>query len=138
MGRILISARTLRRSPGFTTTAVLVLTLGIGATTSIFSVIDKVLLQPLPYPDPDRLVQLRSESPLGDEAVASIPEYIVWRDNTSAFSGMAAYDIGGAIVHLTSREGVEALACARVTALERRRGVPFRTQKMRRADRTRR
>ena len=62
MGRLLPSLRyTLRlllKSPGFTITAVLVLGFGIGVNTAIFSLIDNVLLKPLPFPDPDRLVQI--------------------------------------------------------------------------------
>ena len=50
--------RQLRRTPGFTLAAVLALALGVGATTAIFSVLDRVVLQPLPYPDPDRLAML--------------------------------------------------------------------------------
>ena len=109
------AARVLRRSPGFTVTAVAALALGIGASTAIFSVVNKVLLEPLPYPDPDRLVQLMTTSPVGDQAVVSIPKYTTWRDYTTIFQSMAAYDIGGTGVTLTEDEFPEALRAARVS-----------------------
>jgi len=109
------AARVLRRSPGFTVAAVAALALGIGANTAIFSVVNKVLLEPLPYPDPDRLVQLMSTSPVGDQAVVSIPKYTTWRDHTSIFQSMAAYDIGGPGVTLTEGEFPEALRAARAS-----------------------
>src|SRR5215475_5336480 len=62
LGQILFDARytfrQLRKSPGFTATAILMLALGIGATTAIFSLVEGILLRPLPFPDPDRLVML--------------------------------------------------------------------------------
>ncbi|HLK63342.1 MAG TPA: ABC transporter permease [Bryobacteraceae bacterium] len=110
------ACRTLRRSPGFSATAIAALALGIGATSAIFSVVDKVLLEPLPYPDPDRLVQLMTTSPLGDELVVSIPKYVSWRDHTTVFDRMAAYEIGGTGVSLTEGDFPEALQSARVSA----------------------
>jgi putative ABC transport system permease protein len=65
----------LRRSPGFTATAIAALALGIGANTAIFTVINTVLLQPLAYPDPDRIVQLELSSRQGNGNVTSIPKF---------------------------------------------------------------
>ncbi len=71
--------RTLYRQPLFTAVAVLVLGLGIGANTAVFSVINAVLLRPLPYPDSDRLLLLREKMPLFDYGSCSLPNYLDWR-----------------------------------------------------------
>src|SRR5579885_1489263 len=63
MNRWRIAFRSLARRPGYTITALLMLILGIGATTTLFSVVDTILLKPLPYPDSDRLVTLLEASP---------------------------------------------------------------------------
>jgi predicted permease len=110
------AARMLRRSPGFTAMAVGAIALGIGACTAIFSVVNKVLLEPLPYPQPDRLVQLMSTSPLGTQSVVSIPKYLTWRDHTNVFEYLAAYDIAGPTVSLTQGDRPEPLATVRVSA----------------------
>jgi putative ABC transport system permease protein len=86
--------RALRNDPGFTLVALAALTIGIGANTSIFSVVDRVLLEPLPYRDPDSIVQLGRKFPIGVANTASIPKYMVWRDN-DVFSSMALYDLEG-------------------------------------------
>lgn len=88
------ASRTLIKRPGFTLVALAALTLGIGANTSIFSVVDKVLLQPLPYRDPESIVQLGRRFPGGIAYATSIPEYMIWRDN-HVFSSMTEYDLEG-------------------------------------------
>src|SRR5262245_58848175 len=86
--------RVLLKNPRFSLVAIAALALGIGANTAIFSVVNAVLLRPLPYPDPDRLVQVCRQFPQGRGCPTSIPKYIVWR-TTSSFDAFAAYDFAG-------------------------------------------
>ena len=81
------AARLLRRSPGFTAIAVLSLALGIGANTSIFTIINAVMLRSLPVEDPSRLVQIKQ----GDNSVLTNPIWEQIRDHQQAFSGALAY-----------------------------------------------
>ena len=85
--------RMLRKSPGFTVVALLVLTIGIGANVAIFSVINTVLLRPLPYRDPGRLVMLWENLPgIGFPQVGtSSGEYLDYRDHNRVFSAVAGY-----------------------------------------------
>jgi predicted permease len=87
------SLRSLRRSPGFTTVALLTVALGIGANTAMFTIFNGVLLRPLPYPNPERLVRLYQANPkLGLRLNSfSRPDFEDWRDGTRSFAGMAAY-----------------------------------------------
>jgi putative ABC transport system permease protein len=118
--------RILRRSPGFTATAILALALGIGANTAIFTVVNSVLLQPLAYPEPDRLVQLEMSSPQGNANITSIPKYIAWKAQTQVFSDVAAYDVGGPGMNLTGNGLPEQLKGINVSASYFRVfGVPF-------------
>jgi putative ABC transport system permease protein len=82
--------RMLVKSPGFTIIAVLALALGIGACTAIFSVVYAVLIRPLPYQDPDRLVILYETTPQMDTSVA-YPNFVDWRDNNNVFDQIAAF-----------------------------------------------
>jgi putative ABC transport system permease protein len=89
--------RMLARNPGFTTIAVLTLAIGIGASTAIFSVVDTVLLRPLPYQQPDRLVLVSETLPKmsNDEIGVSAGEYQDYRDRNRSFSQVAAYESDG-------------------------------------------
>jgi putative ABC transport system permease protein len=95
------AVRVLWRSKAFTATAVAALALGIGANTAIFSVVNAVLLQPLSYPQPDRLVALQRHFPDGTGRSISIPKFIVWREQTQVFQSVAAYDFEGPGINLT-------------------------------------
>ena len=85
--------RMFRVAPGFTAVAVLTLAVGIGANTAVFSVVDAVLLRPLPYPDPHRLVRI-FETRVRDGLLhnaASGPNALDWQQQSTAFAGMTAY-----------------------------------------------
>jgi hypothetical protein len=100
--------RILRRSPGFTIVAVLALALGIGATTAIFSVVDAVVLKPLPYDHPEQLVQLWMRfTGIGipnDQNWVSAPEFMDLQQNNS-FSRIAAIDDASFNVNFGGRTG---------------------------------
>ena len=83
--------RQLRKSPGFTLIAVLTLALGIGANTAIFSVVEGVLLRPLPYRDSGQLARIWSTSNRTSSDVSSYPDFKDWADQNHSFQQMAAY-----------------------------------------------
>ncbi len=83
--------RTLAKSPGFTAVTVLTLALGIGTNTAIFSVVNGVLLRPLPYPDPGRLVTVYETGRDLTRGSVSYPNFLDWRREGRSFTDMAAY-----------------------------------------------
>jgi putative ABC transport system permease protein len=85
--------RQLARAPGFATVAILTLALGIGANTAVFSVTNTVLLRPLKFPRPDRIVQLEKVAGTELSYSASIPLFLEWRDRNRAFQHIAAYSV---------------------------------------------
>jgi len=92
------AVRTLSRSPGFTIAAVLTLAMGIGANAAIFSVVHSVLLKPLPFSDPEALVQVQETNNRGGTMAVAWPNFVDWREESRAFQGLAAYGVGSTTV----------------------------------------
>jgi putative ABC transport system permease protein len=86
--------RVLSKNPGFTTIAVLTLALGIGANTAIFSVVNAVLLRPLPYAESERLMWLWDTIPQIPTAPTSLPEFLDWKEQNRSFEHLAAFQSG--------------------------------------------
>lgn len=111
------AARALWRNPRFTFMVLAILSLGIGTVSALFSVVDKVLLEPLPYPQPERLVQIITSTRIGKQRLVSIPKYVFWRTvNPSSFEAMAASDVN--VPELNFEEGAyrSTLKATRVSA----------------------
>ena len=108
------SVRVLWRNRAFTIAVVGALALGIGANTAIFSIINTVLLKPLPYPDPDRLIVFVTTSPQGSGPGASPTKFNVWRQQTRTFQDVAAYRFN--FVNLTGTRNPEQIAAGQVSA----------------------
>src|SRR6266581_602414 len=107
--------RILLKNPGFTTVAVLTLALGIGANTAIFSVVNAVLLRPLPYHDPARLVWADEYWPRIKDEVVPGPDYTNWKLNSYDFEALAAFD-GGDQINMTGLGQPERIESVLVTA----------------------
>ena len=110
------AARMLVKNPGFTAVAVIALALGIGANTAIFSVVNTVLLRPLPYKDPERLVMVFEDSRAHGypRDAPTAANYIDWRDQNQVFESIAA--VAGASFNLTGVGDPERLVGYRVSA----------------------
>jgi predicted permease len=108
------AGRSLRKNPGFAIVAVLTLALGIGANTAIFSFVNAVLLRPMPYAHPDRLVFLSESSPQVPDMSISMADFNDWRTMNSVFESIVAYQADS--VTLTGHGDPQELQMRRVTA----------------------
>ncbi|MCP3100483.1 ABC transporter permease [Myxococcus sp. K15C18031901] len=109
-----LALRLLLRERVFTVMVVTTLALAVGATTAVFSIIYQVLLQPLPYPEPDQLVRVWQQEPGRDRTMVSWPALAAWRERTHTFSGLEG--MGFADLTLTGEGTAERLHTARATA----------------------
>ena len=108
------AARVLVKKPGFTLIVVITLSVGIGANTAIFSVVYALVLRPLPYYEPDRLVMLSEKESNGERSSISYPNYGDWRERAQSFEGMAS--IRSESFNLTGAGKPVPLCVARVAA----------------------
>jgi predicted permease len=106
--------RTFRRNPGFTAIVVLTLALGIGANTAIFSVVQGVLLAPLPYPDPDRLLMVLGSNTHAPLVSMSLPDFEDWRRQAHSFEQIAG--LRGEAFNLTAPGAPEHLECYEISS----------------------
>ena len=106
--------RRLKNNPGFTVVAVITLALGIGANTAMFSIVNAVLLRPLPYRDPQRLVLLAEHWPQFPRLSLSYPNYKDWRDQSHSFEAVGA--VRNNLVTMTGGGEAERLASQNITA----------------------
>ena len=107
-------ARMLLKNPGITFVVILALALGIGANTAIFSVVNAVLLRPLPYPESDRLVFLNERSAVLDEMSISYPNFADWRNQNQVFEKIGVHNRNS--YNLTGAGEVERIPTAQVSA----------------------
>ena len=115
MNNFRLAIRQFVKNPAFSAVAILTLALGIGANTAIFSIVNAVLLRPLPYPDADRIMVLNESSGPGQDYSVALPDYFDWRNDNTVFEHLAA-------THKESRNlsGIpgrdpERVSCASVT-----------------------
>jgi len=118
--------RQLRRSPGFALSAIVTLAFGIGATTAIFTLVDGILLRPLPFPNHDRLAAIDTiEFPpgapttnpeAGYHIASSYPNFFDWQRQNHSFESLASYDYQERLIAKPNGEGAQVIHCGRVSA----------------------
>ena len=106
---LLYALRQLRKSPGFTSVAILTLALGIGANTGIFSIVNAVLLRALPYPNPDRLVAVYNHTDSGGNSTFGYLDFLEWQRQNRSFVSLATYRRANFILSGVRTEHVPAI-----------------------------
>src|SRR5256886_9118934 len=89
MNNLRLAFRQLIKNPAFSAVAIITLALGIGANTAIFSIVNAVLLRPLPYPNAERIMVLSESSGPGQDFSVALPDYFDWRNDTKTFEHLA-------------------------------------------------
>lgn len=110
------SVRILLKNPGFSAVAVAALALGIGANTAIFSVVNKVLLEPLPYPESSRIMRISRSFPNGRGNSISVPKFMSWQRSNRTFLAFTMYDFSGPTLSLGTGDHPEQVKAIHVTA----------------------
>jgi putative ABC transport system permease protein len=123
---VTFALRRFRRRPGFAIAAIVTLALGIRATTAIFTLVDGILLRPLPFPDRDRLVAINTlgfppgvlaTNPAAGEPIGtSYPNYFDWQRENHTFESIAAYHENTRLFAKANNEGAQVIPCGRVSA----------------------
>ncbi len=113
MNDLRFAVRTLRKSPGFAAAAILTLALAIGSNTAVFSLVNGVLLRPLPFAEQDRLFMLAEQSRQGAFRPPSYPTFLDWRAQSSAFADLAYVRGGGQ--RLAGPEGIQSIVASAVS-----------------------
>jgi putative ABC transport system permease protein len=118
--------RQLRRSPGFALSAIVTLAFGIGATTAIFTLVDGILLRPLPFPNHDRLAAIdtiefppgapTTKPEAGYHIASSYPNFFDWRRQNHSFESIASYDYQQRLIAKPNGQGAQVIHCGRVSA----------------------
>src|SRR5437660_5374295 len=115
MNNLRLAFRQLIKNPAFAAVAIITLALGIGANTAIFSIVNAVLLRPLPYPDADRIMVLNESSGPGQDYSVALPDYFDWRNDNTVFEHLAAtHKESRNLSGIPGREP-ERISCASVT-----------------------
>src|SRR5215831_12552950 len=105
--------RQLRKSPGFAVTAILILTIGIGASSAIFGFVDAALIRPLPYANPDRLVDVAETAAVFPRSNISYYDFLDWKKMNEVFSSFDAYNQFGYLLRTPS--GTEPVPAVQVS-----------------------